>query len=158
MRFSLVAPKLVPTRRSPLQRLIGWITSLSRTCRLSSAILRAERNNSVELISAIRSQISNALAENASGHNHYRLTGFSRPFRDDTPSFAPQFARKACEDYNGEKMDTQFSLAVCFPVWNRADLFLACYNSLLRQLEAWKPAFGFLTMEVTLQPAPLLVI
>ena len=32
-------------------------------------------------------------------------------------------------------MDTQFSLAVCFPVWNRADLFLACYNSLLRQLE-----------------------
>jgi hypothetical protein len=41
---------------------------------LSSAILRAERNNSVELISAIRSQISNALAENASGHNHYTLT------------------------------------------------------------------------------------
>jgi hypothetical protein len=36
--------------------------------------LRAERNNSLELISAIQSQISNALAENASGHNHYTLT------------------------------------------------------------------------------------
>jgi len=27
------------------------------------------------------------------------------------------------------------SLAVCFPVWNRADLFEACYRSLLRQIE-----------------------
>jgi len=36
--------------------------------------LRAERNNSVELISAIQSQISNALAEKASGHNRYTLT------------------------------------------------------------------------------------
>jgi hypothetical protein len=36
--------------------------------------LRAERSNSVELISAIQSQISNALAEKASGHNRYTLT------------------------------------------------------------------------------------
>jgi hypothetical protein len=35
--------------------------------------LRAERNNSVELISAIQSQISNALTEKASGHNRYTL-------------------------------------------------------------------------------------
>ena len=33
--------------------------------------LRAERSNSVELISAIQSQISNALAQKASGHNRY---------------------------------------------------------------------------------------
>jgi len=36
--------------------------------------LRAERSNSVELISAIQSQISNALTEKASGHNRYTLT------------------------------------------------------------------------------------
>jgi hypothetical protein len=36
--------------------------------------LRAERRNSVELISAIQSQISNALAEKASGHSRYTLT------------------------------------------------------------------------------------
>jgi glycosyltransferase involved in cell wall biosynthesis len=42
----------------------------------------------------------------------------------------------ANEGGSGEKMDAQFSLAVCFPVWNRADLFLASYNSLLRQLES----------------------
>jgi hypothetical protein len=36
--------------------------------------LRAERNNSMELVSAIQSQISNAFAEKASGHNHYTLT------------------------------------------------------------------------------------
>jgi hypothetical protein len=36
--------------------------------------LRAERSNSVELISAIQSQISNALAEKASEHNRYTLT------------------------------------------------------------------------------------
>jgi len=36
--------------------------------------LRAERSNSVELISAIQSQISNALAEKASVHNRYTLT------------------------------------------------------------------------------------
>ena len=35
--------------------------------------LRTERSNSVELISAIQSQISNALTEKASGHNRYRL-------------------------------------------------------------------------------------
>jgi hypothetical protein len=36
--------------------------------------LRAERSNSVELISAIQSQISNALAEKASRRNRYTLT------------------------------------------------------------------------------------
>ena len=36
--------------------------------------LRVERNNSVELISAIQSQISNALAERATARNHYTLT------------------------------------------------------------------------------------
>src|SRR6516165_6163816 len=36
--------------------------------------LRAERSNSVELISAIQSQVSNALTEKASGHNRYKLT------------------------------------------------------------------------------------
>ena len=36
--------------------------------------MRAERSNSVELISAIQSQISNALTEKASGHNRYTLT------------------------------------------------------------------------------------
>ena len=36
--------------------------------------LRAERNNSVELISAIHSQISNALSERATSGNHYTLT------------------------------------------------------------------------------------
>ena len=36
--------------------------------------LRAERNNSVELISAIQSQISNALTERATAHNRYTLT------------------------------------------------------------------------------------
>ena len=36
--------------------------------------LRAERNNSVALISAIQSQVSNALAERAGTHNRYTLT------------------------------------------------------------------------------------
>jgi hypothetical protein len=36
--------------------------------------LRAERNNSVELISAIQSQIANALTERATAHNRYTLT------------------------------------------------------------------------------------
>jgi len=30
---------------------------------------------------------------------------------------------------------SEYSLAVCFPVWNRWDLFQACFNSLLRQLK-----------------------
>lgn len=33
------------------------------------------------------------------------------------------------------KVNQSLSLAVCFPVWNRADLFDVCFRSLLRQLE-----------------------
>jgi hypothetical protein len=36
--------------------------------------LRAERSNSMELISAIQSQISNALTERPTAHSHYTLT------------------------------------------------------------------------------------
>ena len=36
--------------------------------------LRAERGNSIELISAIQSQISNALTQRPSAHSHYTLT------------------------------------------------------------------------------------
>jgi hypothetical protein len=36
--------------------------------------LRAERSNSMELVSAIQSQISNALTEKASGRNRYTVT------------------------------------------------------------------------------------
>src|SRR5438477_640990 len=32
-----------------------------------------------------------------------------------------------------------YSLAVCFPVWNRCDLFQASFASLLRQLEGIEP-------------------
>ncbi len=34
-----------------------------------------------------------------------------------------------------ETMDVRPTLAICFPVWNRGDLFEACFSSLLRQLD-----------------------
>ena len=37
-------------------------------------------------------------------------------------------------------MKPEYSLAVCYPVWNRADLFQASYRSLLRQLDGVKAA------------------
>jgi len=120
--------------------------------------LRAERNNSVELISAIQSHISNALAENASGHNHYTLTGF----RGHSETTRPRLHRSLLETLAKTITEKKWTRSSHSPYASQSGTELIsswlvtipyCVS-----LRAWKPAFGFLTMEVTRQPAHLLVV
>jgi DNA-binding NarL/FixJ family response regulator len=70
----LVAPKPVPTHQTLSQQATGWTTSPKSNLQIVVRDLRAERSNSIELISAIQSQISNALAGMPTAHSHYMLT------------------------------------------------------------------------------------